>query len=72
MGEAIGLNFVAVKVVLDLYEIVDQRDCFERILHIYRRINEAVKPAGKGKQDELRDTEALAKQYGLTPPRKKQ
>lgn len=71
MGEAIGLNFVAVKVVLDLYEVSDQRDCFERILHIYRRIQDETKPAPKGKKDELKDTAALAKQYGVTPPRKK-
>ena len=32
MGEVIGLNFPAVKLVMDLYEIPNQREVFEKVV----------------------------------------
>ncbi|MDD5353029.1 MAG: DUF1799 domain-containing protein [Candidatus Omnitrophica bacterium] len=38
MGDIIGLNYNAVKFIMDLYGIENQRDCFERVVHIFNKI----------------------------------
>jgi hypothetical protein len=31
MGEVVDLNFQAVKIVMDLYEVEDQQECFYKV-----------------------------------------
>ena len=38
MGGPIGINILAVKTAMDLYDIEDQKDCMERVLFIFREI----------------------------------
>lgn len=39
-GVPVDLNFQAVKFIMDLYEIGNQRDCFERVLRVWHNIAE--------------------------------
>jgi len=43
MGDIIGLNYNAVKFVMDLYNIENQRDCFERVVCVFNKILAAKK-----------------------------
>jgi hypothetical protein len=39
-GVAVDLDYGAVKFVMDLYEIEDQRNCFERVLRVWHSMAE--------------------------------
>jgi hypothetical protein len=40
MGEPIGINYLAVKMVMDLYGVVNQKDCFEKVIMVSSKILE--------------------------------
>jgi hypothetical protein len=35
MGEVVDIHFPSLQWVMDLYEVVDQKRCFEKVLHIF-------------------------------------
>jgi len=40
MGEPIAINYLAVKMVMDLYSVANQRDCFEKVIMVAGKILE--------------------------------
>ncbi|MHC4265973.1 MAG: hypothetical protein ACYSUK_08580 [Planctomycetota bacterium] len=39
-GVAVDLNFQAVKLVMDLLEVEDQADCFQKVCKVWHHMNE--------------------------------
>lgn len=35
MGEVIDISIPAVKIVMDLYGVEDQKSCFQKVLHLF-------------------------------------
>lgn len=71
MGEIIGLDYNAIKMVMDLYEVPNQRTCFEKVMIIFNYVFSKTRPKDKKGGGSPKDIEAYAKQYGLKPPKVK-
>jgi len=52
MGTPIDLDFAAVEFIMDLYEVEDKKECFEKVhrlaIESINTINSKVNPNGKG------------------------
>ena len=65
MGDVIDLDYNAIKMIMDLYEVTNQRECFEKVITIFRLVQEKIKPSPKKDRKKLN---ILADKYGIPLP----
>lgn len=61
MGDVIGLSIPAVKIVMDLCDVVDQLLCLKKVMIIFSEVQKLMK-------DETGKVSRMAKIYGIIPP----
>ena len=65
MGDIIDLDYNAVKMIMDMYGVIKQKECFEKVITIFRYVQEKVKPTP---QKDRKKLDILADKYEIPLP----